>query len=265
MLSLNRAACVTARRSLAGHWPAAVAVLACAAAGLGSAGLFYGIAEWIASPFLVMGGIAGAWSRFAITLLTALIQLFGFSPLYLGTVYWYWQTSYGVAEPVATVFSFYGSAAEYRRAVGLVFALGWRAVIVSGLSVMPAAAFLTLAEHFSAGSHNGIYTGGLYLVALVLAVLGLMLALLVMTRWFLAIPCFFADRSLTASQAVVLSHRITRTSRASLFVFLLQFAGWALLSLLILPMLFTVPYFFAAFSCRARFMIRRFCMAEENA
>lgn len=255
--SLNTAAIKTAKRVLCGRWPTVIGVMAILAAALAAGNILLSVLNTLLLPW------AEAFSAW-ITLAVAVFQLFGLSPLFYGALDWFWQTAHGAEEPVATVFRYYETRSDYRRAVGACLAIAARLVITITVCSLPAALFYVIAEKAAVSGRGGIYTGLLLVIALVLEVIGLLFALLFSTRWFCVIPCLLSDETLSINHAFVLSKMMTASCRTELFVFDLHFAGWALLSLLIIPLMYTVPHFLSCYVCRAKFLIRRFMIAAKE-
>lgn len=97
---------------------------------------------------------------------------------------------------------------------------------------------------------------GACLLSVLLIVFCLVLWQIFCQRWFLA-PYYFAEGN-SAHRSFSLSVKATKGQRTAIFGFSLSFFGWALLSVLIFPMLWTVPYYETASAVYARYLMERY-------
>lgn len=97
---------------------------------------------------------------------------------------------------------------------------------------------------------------GACLLSVLLILLCLTLWLIFCQRWFLA-PYYFAEGN-SAHRSFSLSIKATKGRRTAIFGFHLSFFGWAVLSVLILPLLWAVPYYETASAVFARYLMERY-------
>ena len=91
----------------------------------------------------------------------------------------------------------------------------------------------------------------------VLLVLCTLVLILVLLRYFLT-PYYLVHRpDLTVSQAIQLSIRGTREQKGNLLLFGLSFLPWMLLGLLVVPLLYVLPYLMASRALYAKVLITR--------
>lgn len=257
----------TARVSLKGKWPAAVGIclLACGCLLL-KALVFMTVSDLLVS-FMPSGFLMYALDAAAAFVVTVL-EFFAFSPLYVGILRWFWRVTAGADDPVSSVFCCYDSKADYRKSISMIFAVLWRTLVAVVISFAPFAYFLaattSLERNFAFNSDGE--RAILYFVCGATAVLGGLVVVLYLTRLYLVFPVIFSDDSVTVRDAVKLSKSIAKGNRAVLFYTVISFSGWLLLSFLVLPMLFTVPYFVSTMSVFARYSINdRILQAEKSA
>ncbi len=231
-----------ARLSLKGKWTSAIAAVAVAFLCL--------LIESMFAQFLQYVFFKNLEQAFGyINLITLCLDFFAFSPLYLGMLRWFWQITGGVDEPVSSFFYYYENRTNFFRSIKVALSLWWRLILVMAVALLPyvfiksyALSVLSLGEEFLL-----IYTT-LNIIAIVLAVLGVVLAIAFLTRFYLAIPILFCYENISVSNTFKLSVRLTKRKRTAAFSYLvLGFAGWLLLSIFIIPLIYTVPFFLATF------------------
>ena len=171
----------------------------------------------------------------------------------------------GRKTAVATLFDCFASPREYFNAIGLTACLCVRGIFVTLLAAAPGGGLIYAAYRFIEPQNRTVYMLKLcaYCVGGILMLLCLALALIFMQRWFAA-PYYLASGK-GFSESFSLSVKATKGLCPQIIRFKISFFGWALLSGLILPMLWTLPYYSTAKAIYAKYLMQRLERNTANA
>ena len=161
------------------------------------------------------------------------------APLRLGAARWYYKSSMGEEASVQELFSFYNGKG-WKRALGLELSVflrlfGWwllyllPGVLLFAVSTLPGQAIqtITLLRMGGAVCIMGVLTAGVW------KALGYFAARTAAVKW----------EEAGVNECIRASMQAMKGRKASVFVLVLSFLGWALLSFFVLPILFVQPYF----------------------
>ena len=205
-------------------------------------------------------------AQILITAGACLVWLLVFMPLFGGCVRWFHALTGGEAPELKTLFGCFASFRRWRRCVAaalqvLVRALIWLAAFIS-LPVLVSLFFryfpIPQASPLARFADFGTIS------AWVLTTLAVFFYLVFLQRYSLTFHYLAEDEKLTARKAVKESIRATDGRCGELFSLRLSFFWWALLSVLVLPMMYTVPYYCASISIYARYLMEYQRRADEE-
>lgn len=255
----------SARQMLRGRFAPAIAVCAIGFAAALMSSLSADIVELVGQYALLSFGSR----EILLAVLVSAVLLFaylGFVPLFVGILRWFWLLSFGETPAVSEVFYYYETRSRYGSCLSLITRLFLRAVGIGIPAFLPFGYFYYVIATFNNANSFLVlrdgYRFGLYAVCLVTALLGLLIEAIFMSRYFLAPILFFGNESLGVSAVIRLSHQLVKGYRTYFFYFLLTFAGWFLLCLFVVPILFALPYFTAGFILFSRQTL--FAATHEN-
>lgn len=211
----------------------------------------------IASPVSIAVTAAFLILAFAVT-----------APLVMGVKAWFFGLSGGDSAELSGIFHYYSGAKLYFKSLLLLLDICLRSFFWLYVLILPGAllsatggALLTAKLNVP----NGRLLGTLSVaMGVLLAVLGLVFALVIIMRYFLAPYLFAQNAQLGVRQAVKTSVRYMHGSAGRLVLLLLSFVLWAMASLLVLPALYAFPYAESTLAIFARFTIERGRMAEND-
>lgn len=275
MLPTSKSVKQTAKELLKGRWPQLIGVTCIAASGYIVVLLAEQLLRMALGGGQTLGQAVGSHNLGGLSpavllaeLTAALLLLFLWQPLYLGVQRWFWRLSGGADDTVGGVFHYFGSGRLYGRAVRFQLSLLLRILLTALVAFAPAILtyVLTLPGFYAAiGVRAPVVIADLWSLPSGLAALGLIAFIPWALRYFLAAYLFINDPELSPWQAVSLSARVTRGSRAAYLGLLLSFIGWLLLCLLALPVLFVLPYMTAAGAVFARYAIHAYNTGLQRA
>lgn len=194
----------------------------------------------------------------ALTVVAA--QLLGM-PLLYGALRWFWFTSLDADVPVSEIFCYFGSGKEYLRALSLSFRIFMRSSAVLFFCFLPSLIVVAISSPTTYSMFNAsmpYWASSVWALGNTLTVFGVIMSFFLLLRYFAAPILMINDTSLTPHEALDLSVIITKNANGKTFSFVLSFLGWGFLSLIYLPMLFTLPYFLTSYSVFCRFLINHY-------
>lgn len=172
-------------------------------------------------------------------LVLALLMWVASAPLRLGAARWYYKSSLGEEASVKELFAFY-NAKGWKRALGLEISLFLRLFGWWLLFLLPGTICISLlAIPGQAPGTIAILTVGACvcvpgaMVAIVWKALGYFAARTAVVKW----------EEAGVNECIRVSMHAMKGRKASAFVLMLSFLGWALLTFFVLPILFVHPYF----------------------
>lgn len=190
-----------------------------------------------------------------------LLFIFLLQPLYLGTLRFFWRSfSESIDDPV-TVFYYFSDVSHYKRALGLVFRLTFRLLWCGLLFFAPAIITSVLADsriYDFIGIDMPNFASSMWIVSGFLETLGVLAVLWIILKSYLAPFLLVADENMEPDEAVHMSKIISKGTVFDFIVLIICFIHWLLLSVLVLPALFTVPYMIFAYLVHARFATARY-------
>lgn len=190
-----------------------------------------------------------------------LLFVFLLQPLYLGTLRFFWRSfSESTDEPI-TVFHYFSDSSLYKRALALVFRLTFRLLVRGLLFFAPAIITSVLSDSriydfFGMSMPN--FSSALWIVSGFLKTLGALAVLWVMLKCYLAPFLLVADEQMEPDEALHMSKSISKGTVFDFVVLIICFIHWILLSLFVLPAIFTIPYMISAYLVHARYATARY-------
>ena len=185
-----------------------------------------------------------------------LLQMALLYPLLLGISEWYFNLTYGGTEDnMRDVFRHFRTGRDFFRAVWLYFNIAVRRAFYFTIMQLPGVVMILLSTLFTQGNPSSLdrimSIMGLA-IGVCLVALGFITAGIFTRRYSLAPYLIAGDDRLTASQALRLSVQATKGFKTSYAWFQFGFIGWALLSVFMLPLLYTLPYIWGSNALYAR-------------
>lgn len=153
----------------------------------------------------------------------------------------------GRNESVALIFEMFSSPKKYFGTLVFAFAKALRLLFTFAFAALPGGALFFVTEKFLPESAGlpGILRTSLFLISVFLLALCFFIGIIFIQRWSLADYYFASGRG--PLESFSLSVKATKGRLTDIIAFRCSFVGWVPLSLLILPMLWSVPFY--ALSC----------------
>lgn len=206
--------------------------------------------RWLFS--LVIGNIAANF-------ITLLLMFLICGPLSLGVLRVFWRMHSGMDENPTGVFLYFSSTTLYYRAIRLCFMLGVRLLIFAIIFNLPALAVFVISNHEVYEFLEmpiPIWTQHLTYIGDFLTTIGSILVIMSMIKFYLAPFLFVADGEMDAEEAIHMSAVISKTSLLDFIFLCFSQILWAVLSVLFIPLVFTIPYFIMCYIIHANCSIK---------
>ena len=159
-------------------------------------------------------------------------------------VRWLWQTVLGADEPFDTVFYYYETKSDYKKAIEIGFNFLWRIYGYFILCSIPFTAMTMVRRLISGSLYFGVaLKAGVFFGWILFAILGAVLFITLVSRHFLVLPVIFSDDNIDAFDAFRLSSIMSKGRVSSVMYMVLRFIPLFALCLLAIPIVWVVPYF----------------------
>lgn len=182
-------------------------------------------------------------------------------PLFLGTVRFFWRMIFGADDKQFILFYYFSDKEKYKRAFRLSASLSVRAACTAAVLFLPA----VIIDIFSGVKIYDImdipipiWTGNLYYLSAFLKTIALVVLFFVMTRYYLAPFLAVADEDMDIAEAIHMSCTVSKDTALDFIYLIFSFLGWMIISVLVFPLAFTMPYFMTSLSVHARFAVAEY-------
>ncbi len=257
---------VCAKQALKNHWPEAIAVsmtmvalslldviLQAILTTVFRVDTVWSVLEPTALPKYSV--VAGA----GITVFSSLYGLLLYTPFVFGVLRWFWMLIQGKNCAIGDVFYYFSSGKRFLKVVSVSFFLLLRVILGAIVCFLPYAlcSLLTTPELYNAfGYSMPVIISGIFPLEYFFELAGSFLFLFWCSRYALFFVALFEQPELSANSMISYSVKLTKGKLFKLVGFVASFIGWFLLCILVLPMLFVVPFALASFAIYAREELR---------
>lgn len=191
----------------------------------------------------------------------ALMIAFVMFPLVLGVLSYFRRKLYNQDDSVLIIFKYFSSAAEYKRALHLSLLIGVKLVVSALILYFPCIIVWVLSSeklYLFFDISLPVWSSNLWALNSFLGFVASLALLFVMLKYYLAPFIFVSSDNIDPAEAVNMSIIISKRTGADFFGLVLSFAGWILLSFLVAPLIFTLPYFIQSYTVHCRFAVNAY-------
>lgn len=216
----------------------------------------------IASGFItfVLNDVA-AYIFFAVA---AVFLLF---PLIFGLIKFFWRFIFGADDNPISVFSCFSCVREYKRILRLTVALGLRAVGIGILLFLPS----IIIDIFSNADIYELlnipiplWTSNFGYMSVFLKTVAAVVLFFLMLKYYIAPFLLIADENMEVAEAIHMSATVSKNVMLDIIYLIFGFSGWIILSVLVIPLVFTLPYMLTSLSVHVRFAIAEYNKRVES-
>ncbi len=194
-------------------------------------------------------------------ILFLLLCFFGLSPMVLGSVRYFWRMSCGVKDNPVCVFYYFSEFSLYTRSIRLSLSLALRAVFYLLIFGIPTIIFEVISGTWLYEIIDipiPIWTTNLSFFITSLKFLCVTATFFVMLKYYLAPMLAVADENMDIAEAIHLSTIISKKTLLDFIFFLFGFLGWFLISVLVIPLIYLIPYFVLAYLVHCTYAVQNF-------
>ncbi len=239
---------ITAKTALGGNWVSSIVSLC----------IFIFSVFILGNSCAIIETIAGKLISFAVMLI---FLLFIILPLFLGLLRYFWRMLFSAKDKPVSVFYYFSDKASYKRALLLILSYALKFAIWGALLYIPILIVRLMSEDFIYDFVNmpiPVWTANLSAVISFLKVFSFVLVWFIMIRYYLAPVLFVANDDIEPAEAMHMSTIISKKSAADFIFLMLSFLGWIILSVFVVPIIFTVPYIITAYLVHSRFAVAEY-------
>ena len=195
------------------------------------------------------------------------LNVFLIAPLGLGLLKYIWKISLGVADGPIAIFYWFGNKKLYVKS--LKFILNFALKLLLWLTVLNIPSFLLLAfsktfffELFNIAPP--VWTASLSYYGEILSSVSFVAVFFIMLKFYMAPVLFIADENANVEECMYNSSVISRKTSFDFISLIFNQAHIVLLSLLVLPMPFTLPYLLSYYVTHTRFAVEEYNLHIKN-
>ncbi len=190
--------------------------------------------------------------------LCIILNIFMVFPLFMGLLRYFWRLIFNTLDNPISVFYYFSEKKLYIKSIYLLFAIAVRCIPVAVLLYLPAL-FLWIISNFSVfdliNVSTPLWASDLSYAILFLRTLASVILVIYMLKFYIAPVLFVADEEMDIAEAIHLSKVISKKTTLDFIYLILSFFGWILVSILVFPILFTLPFFITSYLVHVRFVI----------
>ncbi len=241
----------TARTQLKNHWVQAIFVTLVLLAVVLFVQIFSSAFFYLFKR-VVYSGTSLSAVGIVLVVVCSLFSLCLVIPVFQGTVRWFWFLGIDKVLPIQDIFYYYSEVRLFVKALAVNLQLAARVVITVILCCSPATIGLRAAEALEKEFKYIAKLVSGFSFFLLLA--GVLLALKLVSK-YLIIPALLAAKEELDINDITTISKIITFGKNGYMPLVASFIGWIILSFLGVTLLYTVPYFLAAYVVFARFTI----------
>lgn len=200
-------------------------------------------------------------------ILLAATLIFLVFPLFMGLVRFFWRMIFGAEDRQLVLFYYFSDREKYKRALRLSAALALRTAGFAVILFLPAIIidiFSGVRIYDIMNIPIPIWTGNLYYLSVFLKTVAAVILFFVMSRYYLAPFLAVADEDMDVAEAMHMSCTVSKDTALDFIYLIFSFFGWLLISVLVFPLVFTMPYFMTSLSVHVRFAVAEYNKKVEK-
>ncbi len=191
-------------------------------------------------------------------ILLIILNLFLFFPMLLGGIRYFWRILCGVCDNPISVFYYFINLENYLKAISIILKLAVKTILFGILFSLPyiVVSLISNAEIYERFNIAiPLWTANLSNLAIFLRSIATVGTTFVMLKYYLAPMLIVADENMDAGEAMHMSVMISKRSMLDFIFLLFSMLGWILLSLLFIPLLYTLPLFITVYLTHCSFAV----------
>lgn len=195
------------------------------------------------------------------TVLLLLYSFFLSVPLFFGVLRFFWRMLFSSNDNPVSVFYYFSEKTIYLKCLKLTLKLVLKAIIPAIILFIPVFGLWLVSKGSIFEMINvsiPLWTANLTYIFIFVRTLAIILLVIHMFKYYLAPLFFIADENMDLDEVMHMSTVISKKSSIDFSYLIFSFSGWIILSLLVIPLVFTLPYFFSAYTVHFRFAVAEY-------
>ena len=212
----------------------------------------------------VLSGITG---DIIATVILVALNVFLIAPLGLGLLKYIWKIGLGVVDGPVAIFYWFSDKNLYIKSIKFILHFVLKLLIWLLVLNIPSFLLFAFSKTFFFELFNiapPVWTASLDFYSVILRNISFALVCLIMLKYYMAPVLFIADENANAEECMYNSSVISRKTAFDFISLIFNQAHIVLLSLLVLPMPFTLPYLLSYYVTHTRFAVEEYNLHIEN-
>lgn len=180
------------------------------------------------------------------------------APLLLGVLYYFRRLVFGQSDSALIIFRYFSTLSEYKRALQFLFLITVRVASIALVLYFPCIIVNVLSSEKIYAFFDvslPLWASNLWALNAFLSLIASLGLVFITLKYYLSAFIFISNDDIDPAEAVNMSTIISKRTGADFFGLVMSFAAWILLSILVAPLVFTLPYFIASYCVHCRFAI----------
>lgn len=193
-----------------------------------------------------------------IGVLSAIATVFIISPIIIGLLRYFWHNIFDVNDNPIAVFYYFSSKSLYFNVIKLIFTLIFKSLPIGILLFLPTVFLWIISHNYIFDLINiakPLWSANLSYIILFSRTFATVILIIYMLKFYIAPVLFVADENMDISEAMLMSSVISKKTTLDFIYLFFSFFGWVIISIFVIPMLYTIPYILTAYLVHARFAI----------
>lgn len=209
----------------------------------------------IASTFYLVGG------NLLANVLFYLMNLLILIPVFFGGLRYFWRLLCGVTDNPLSVFNYFSSKEDYKKVLKLTVYIIFKTLLTAILLLIPYIVVMVISNieiYKVLDIPIPLWTTNLSNITAFLKSIALIGTLFLMLKYYLAPMLIIADENMDVNEAIHMSVVISKNTTFDFVFLLFSMIGWILLSLLFIPLLYTLPLFIMVYLTHCSFAVNEY-------
>ncbi len=206
----------------------------------------------------------GAFAAIILLIISYILLLF---PLYFGLLRFFWRLIHGSIDLPLSVFYYFSAFKLYKRALKFVLTLLFKILTISIFVFLPVAAALLISKGIIfdfLGANVPIWTANLDASMGIINFVAVIILISILLKYHLVPLLLVADEDMDVDEAFNMSVIISKKANIEFISLVFSFFWWILLSLFVIPLVFTLPYLLTAYCVYFRYTVAEYNEYAEN-
>lgn len=190
-----------------------------------------------------------------------IISLFMFAPVFFGCLRFFWRLLCGVSDNPIIIFNYFTSKENYIKALKLTFNFALKAFVYFIILSIPyfiVSLISNIKTYELLNITIPLWTANLSNIAVFLRSIATVGTIFLMLKYYLAPMLIIADENMDVTEAMHMSVVISKNTMLDFIYLAFSMLGWILLSLLYIPLFFTIPLFITVYLTHCTFAVSEY-------